>query len=199
MAAGIGLLCVLGLSCREKREDPLVTMANKYSGGAYVDFSSYYQKATGVKLGLKGIVISVDQGGVDALMSAITSDYLTALPFRIEKNYGEGGRKDKVAVVTAIDQFELVKEMQTQGKEDKVGNAAIVKGLKALNSKVKIKINGVGIDYVEFAFREDPKDWAEIAADCAALAPNIVTYGTGNVGKLASELEEFKRAVLWWN
>jgi len=70
--------------------------------------------------------------------------------------------------------------------------------LKKINSLVKIKITGAGIDFVEFGFAAIPDDWAEIAAECADIAPNIVQYGTGTLDVLEEELRQYNKAVLWW-
>lgn len=186
------------VSCRAPKQDPFTTMAKKYAAGVILSIDDYYSKANGIKPGLKGIVVEIEQEKAEALMGMITTDFVFSLPFRIEKNYGKDGKKDKVAIIETMDQFELVKALQTHGKDTNVDTETIVKGLKKINSLAKIKITGAGSDFVEFGFMAIPNDWADIAAACADIAPDIVTYGTGTLEVLAEELRSYNKAVLWW-
>jgi hypothetical protein len=189
----------LSSACRPPRKDPFVSMAEKYSKGSYLSLSDYYSGATGVKLRLKGIVINVKADLTAAAMDLITSDFSGAMPFVIEKNYGAGGKTDKVAIVATMDQFALVSALRTRGRADEVSTASVVKALRGINAKAKIRITGAGSDFVEFSFLNEPADWGEIARDCAAIAPNIVAFGAGDLKALESELKTLRRAILWWN
>lgn len=191
-------LSLLAVSCRGSSKDPLVTVAEKYNAGKFVSLGDYYQETAGVKLSIKGVVIEVDQADVSVILDAIRSDYVNVMPFRIEKNYGHGGKKDRVAIVKTIDQFQLITALHTQGKEDKVSTASVVAGLKAINALAKIKIIGAGADFVEFTFADTPSDLGKVAAACAQVAPNIVTYGTGSIEKLEGEIARYNGAILWW-
>ncbi len=197
LAVALSLAAIL-FSCRAPKQDPFAVMAKKYSGGVYLSLDDYYLEANGIKPGIKGIVIEIGQENAAIVMDMITTDFVFSMPFRIEKNYGNNDRKDKVAVIEMIDQLDLVKALETRGKEDGVDTASIVKALKKINSLVKIKITGAGIDFVEFGFAAIPDDWAEIAAECADIAPNIVQYGTGTLDVLEEELRQYNKAVLWW-
>lgn len=198
IAASVFVMILLAVSCRGPSKDPLVTVAEKYNAGKFVSLGDYYLESTGVKLSVKGAVIEVDQADAQIIMDAIRTDYVNVMPFRIEKNYGNGGKKDRVAIIKTMDQFQLVTALHTQGKEDKVPTASIVKALQAINATAKIKITGAGADFVEFTFAETPEDWAKIAKQCAGIAPNIVTFGTGTIEKLESEIARINGAVLWW-
>ena len=191
-------LLVTAASCRRATKDPLVSIAEKYNSGAFVSLADFYRETAGVKLSLKGVVIEVEQSAATALMDSIRAEYLNVMPFRIEKNYGSEGRKDRVAVIRSMDQFELVKALETSGKEDKVSTDSIVKALKTIDAAARIRINGAGADFVEFTFVVPPGDWGAVAKECAAIAPNIVIYGTGTVKKLESEMRQYNGAVLWW-
>jgi hypothetical protein len=186
------------VSCRHAAKDPLVGIAEKYNAGNFVRLDDFYRETAGVKLPLKGVVVEVEQSGAMALLDAIRAEYVNVMPFRIEKNYGSEGKKDRVAVIKSMDQFELVDALKTSGKEDKVSNESIVKALKSIDAAAKIRINGAGADFVEFTFVDPPADWGAVANECAAIAPNIVIYGTGTVKKLESEMRQYNGAVLWW-
>lgn len=186
------------LSCRHAAKDPLVGIAEKYNAGIFVGLADFYRESAGVKLSLKGVVIEAEQSQTTALLDAIRAEYVNVLTFRIEKNYGSEGKKDRVAVIRSMDQFELVAALKTAGKEDKVTTASIVKALKSIDSSAKIRINGAGADFVEFTFIDPPADWGAVAGECAAIAPNIVKYGTGTLEKLESEMRQYNGAVLWW-
>lgn len=186
------------LSCRPPKQDPFVTMAKKYAAGVYLSLDDYYFEANGVKPGIKGIVLEIEQEKAETLMRMITTDFVFSLPFRIEKNYGKGGRKDKIAIVETLDQFELVGALRTHGKETGIDTDDIIRSLKKINSLAKIKLTGAGTDFVEFAFLAVPDDWDEVAAECASIAPDIVTYGTGTMEVLTEELRQYNKAVLWW-
>ncbi len=191
-------LLVTVVSCRRATKDPLVSIAEKYNAGNFVSLADFYRETAGVKLSLKGVVVEVEQAAGPALLDAIRAEYVNVMPFRIEKNYGSEGKKDRVAVIKSMDQFELVEALKTSGKEDKVSTESIVKALKAIDASARIRINGAGADFVEFTFTVPPADWTAIAKECAAIAPNIVIYGTGTVKKLESEMRQYNGAVLWW-
>jgi len=189
---------VLFGSCRPPKPDPFTVMAKKYAAGVQLSLDDYYFDAYGIKPGIKGLVVEIEGEKAETLMGMITTDFVFSLPFRIEKNYGSGGRKDKVAIIQTMDQFDLVKALQTHGKEADIDTETIVRALKKINSLAKIKITGAGIDFVECRFLAAPDDWTEVAAACAVIAPDIVTYGTGTLDVLAEELRQYNRAVLWW-
>lgn len=185
--------------CRAPREDPFVSLDKKFGAGSSVPLDQYYLDSTGVKIKLKGIVLEADPAQVETLLNVIYSGYVTVLPFRIEKNYGHGGKKDKVAIIARIDQFSLLNELQTGSKSEAVTTAAIVKALKDINAKTRIRITGAGIDFVEFTFVDEVRDWPAMTQACMAIAPNIVTFGTGSAKELQKELKQYNGAILWWN
>jgi hypothetical protein len=173
-------------------------MKKKYGNESTESLSSWYERTAGVKLAVKGIVLEVDQNGVKNLRDRIHADYSDVMPFRIAKNYGEGGKKDMLAVIASMDQFELVRLLQTRGVDDKVTNGEIVKALKEINSLARINIVGAGADFVEFSFLSTPSDWNAVARKCAEISPNMITFGTGSLAALEREIMQFNGAILWW-
>lgn len=190
--------CLALGSCQKRFGDPFQDMGNKLAGGKYLMLDDYYEKANGIRPGVKGIVYEAEFGRTAEAMDLVRATFRMSLPFVIEKNYGEGTKRDKIAVVQAMDQFALVAALKSGGKKDKVSNAEVVKALKAIDSIGKITITGAGRDFVQFRFDAEPKSWPLAAAACAAIAPNIVEYGTGDAKKLEAEMRSIKGAVLWW-
>lgn len=192
------IMSLAAVSCRPARINPLETLGKKYGAGNYLSLDEYYRGATGVKIGLKGIVIEVDPADVTVIMESIRAEYVNVQPFRIEKNYGHADKKDKIAVIGAISPFELVTALQTRGKDDKVATSSIVKALKAIDAQANIKLTGAGIDFVEFSFTAVPPDWTAVTKLCADIAPNIITYGAGTFEVLEKEIRQYRGAILWW-
>jgi hypothetical protein len=185
--------------CQKRFGDPFKDMGDKLAAGQYQSLGDYYKKVNGFDPGIKGIVYDVDYRTTDAAMRRVQLEFRQAFPFVIEKNYGEGSSKDRIAVVQAMDQFALVAALKTGGKQDKVSNAELLKALKTINALGKIKITGAGRDFVQFTFESEPKNWSLAAAACAAVAPNIVKLGTGDMKTLEDEMRRINGAVLWWN
>jgi hypothetical protein len=193
------LTAILSLaSCIPPREDPFMTVAKKYGSAGYTTLKQYYLDSTGIKIALKGIVLDVDEKKIASLVDSIEKNYFSVMPFRIEKNYGQGGKPDKLAVISVMNQFDLISVLQTRGKDDKVSTASIVQALKAINNNAKIQITGAGIDFVEFKIMDEPQNWTQLARDCAAIAPKIVSMGTGNIKELENELRKYKKGILFW-
>ncbi len=198
LLCGLALLALFASSCDRQNEDPLAAMAARYGGERQMSLADYYAGAEGIKLKIKGIVFDIDEARVPAVLDAIGSSYLAALPFRIEKNYKQGGRKDRIAVVSSINQFALIKALGCGGRQDKVSNAQVIKALKAIHAKQPIRIIGAGRDFVEFRLLEKPSSWIDIAQICAGVAPNIINHGAGDLQSLTREIAALGGATLWW-
>jgi hypothetical protein len=198
--APVLLAAALAASCRAPREDPFVSISRDFAGGKAQSLQEYAAKTLGdPNFGIKGLVFEVDQGAVNAVLAQISGTYFGSLPFRIEKNYGKAGLKDKVAVVVSTDKYKLVSALKTRGDLDGVSTARIVKGLKKIDSLATFQLMGAGFDYVEISFLAEPKNWTALAKAVQDTAPNTVSLGTGSLSKLEEELRAYRRATLWWN
>jgi hypothetical protein len=198
--SAIFLATALGASCRAPRDDPFAAISRDFAGGEAQPLQEYAAKTLGIPdFKIKGLVFEIDQRAVDAVIAQINGSYYGSLPFRIEKNYGKSGLKDKVAVAVSIDKYKLVSALKTRGELDGVTTAQIVAGLKKIDSLAAFRLVGAGYDYVEIVFLAAPKNWAALAGAIRQAAPNTVSLGAGSLSRLEAELRSYRRATLWWN
>jgi hypothetical protein len=119
------------------------------------------------------------------------------LIFTSEDNFSM--KNDKVAVLRAKDQFEILLTMQTDGVNYDLDNAMIIEKLKAWNGKAPFEIVGAGMDWLEARFVEQPEDMLAFSEEVYEFCPDVVDQGTETVQALAAEMKKTNTLYLWWD
>jgi hypothetical protein len=145
-----------------------------------------------------GLMIDVDQDdamrSLGALRAALGGEFTV---FIAERQYGFG--PDRLAVIRSSDQFEPLRIMQTNGLNYDVSPDAVIERLQQWDTEFGLEIHGVGFDWVEASFREQPADMAAFAAQVYQWCPDVVDQGTETVARLAQEMARSNTLYLWWD
>jgi hypothetical protein len=163
---------------------------------------SYDEKAktfTEEKTDKDGIVFEVGKGKSGPIVEKFRKRLKGKgyLIFASEDNFSM--KNDKVAVLRATDQFEILMTMQTDGANYDLDNAMIIEKLKAWNENAPFEIVGAGLDWLEARFVERPRDMLAFAQEVYAFCPDVVDQGTQTVEALASEMKKTNTLYLWWD
>jgi Domain of unknown function (DUF4253) len=108
-------------------------------------------------------------------------------------------KRDRVGIIKGIDQFDILRIMQTNGEEEEVTNDEIIDRLRAWGRLYPFEIIGAENDWVELEFSILPKDLKAFAEEVYAFSPDTVDEGTGTIKDLILELRKTRRLVLLWN
>lgn len=107
-------------------------------------------------------------------------------------------KTDKFAVIKGADPFDILKIMHTNGDVDDVTHEQIVDTLRSWRKRCSFEIVGAENDWVEIEFRVMPRDLKAFVEEVYEFSPDAVGEGTANLARLAREISETKRLMLWW-
>lgn len=119
--------------------------------------------------------------------------------FVADQNFGIDNDPDKVAIVHAQDQFEVLRRRQTDGINYDIDNDSVISIIRTFDAKYELTLTGAGLDWCQFTIGKEPSDWDAMAEEVYEVCPDVVDQGTGTVEDLASELKENKTLYLWWD
>jgi hypothetical protein len=108
-------------------------------------------------------------------------------------------KRDRIGIIKGIDQFMILRIMQTSGEEEEVTTDEIIERLREWSRLSPFEIIGAENDWVELEFSVLPKDLKAFAEEVYDLSPDTVDEGTGSIKDLILELRKTKRLVLLWN
>lgn len=119
--------------------------------------------------------------------------------FTVEQNFGIGGNKDVMAILKTTDQYEVIKQIKTDGINYDIDTDSLINIVKGFDSKYSLSLTGTSGDWCEFKINKEPADWLAFAKEAYAVCPDIVDQGTGTVEALADELKRTKKLYFWWD
>lgn len=119
--------------------------------------------------------------------------------FVAQRNYGTGGRPDRIAVIKTADQYASLWAKETNGANYNIDTASVVRKLKDWDRSYGIEIIGADYDWVEVLFLALPPDVDAFAAEIYKFCPDSVEQGAGTVGALADQIRKEQGLVLWWD
>jgi hypothetical protein len=146
-----------------------------------------------------GLVFPVRQEDFKAVVDAVRDLKNGRLAFRVEMNFGIGGKLDKVAVLEETDQFKLLEIMHVQGNDFTIANKDVIAHFRGWEKQFRFHITGVGFDFIEAEFIDAPKDFSALAQEIYAVCPDVVDQGTDTVGALAAEMRRTNSMFFWWD
>ena len=111
----------------------------------------------------------------------------------------EGVKRDRISIIKGIDQFSILRVMQTNGEDDDVTHEEVLQRLREWNRITPFQIIGAENDWVELEFSVLPKDLKAFAEEVYDFSPDTVDEGTGTLKDLIAELKRTKRMILLWN
>jgi hypothetical protein len=118
--------------------------------------------------------------------------------FRLERSFGIAGEKDPVVLLRTADRSAVVRRVGTHGEKSGATTDAIVAWLDALAKDEPFELTEVGVDYLAGRFLRAPKDPAEIARRCVAIAPDLVAARASTLGLLVEEIRSAHTLYLIW-
>jgi hypothetical protein len=108
-------------------------------------------------------------------------------------------KRDRIGIIKGIDQFTILRIMQTNGDEDDVSHDEVMEQLREWSRLYPFEIIGAENDWIELEFSVLPKDLKAFAEEVYAFSPDTVDEGTGTIRDLIVELRKTRRLVLLWN
>lgn len=114
-----------------------------------------------------------------------------------DANYGYA--PDKITVLKTNNQFDALRFEGTSGVNYDIYVEDIIKELNDWDKKYKLKIIGVGFDFVEADIKQMPENLEAYAQELYEFCPDIVEQGTGSVAELKNELKGSEKLFLWWD
>ncbi len=153
-------------------------------------------KAEPVELGGKpvppeeGRAFPVDAATAERLLRGSHATYREAglYLFRLERSFGIAGEKDPVVLLRTADRDAVVRRVGTSGPKIGATTEAIVAWLDALAKDDPFDLTEIGVDYLSGHFVRPPKDPAEIARRCVAIAPEVVGARASTIDLLIEEI-----------
>ncbi len=169
------------------------------------------ERATGVKaeqaeLGGKAVPLEegrafpVDGATAERLLTGSHDAFRTAglYLFRLERSFGIAGEKDPIVLLRTTDRNAVVRRVGTSGAKAGVTTDAIVAWLDTLAKDEPFELTEIGVDYLAGRFLRAPKDPAEIARRCTAIAPDLVAARASTLGLLVEEIRSSHTLYLIW-
>ncbi|MES2132994.1 MAG: DUF4253 domain-containing protein [Bacteroidota bacterium] len=150
---------------------------------------------------LNGLVFKEAPARTETLMNELQANFKAKgyFLFKVEQNFGIGGNKDVMAILKTTDQYEVIKQIKTDGINYNIDTDSLIKIVKQFDSKYSLSLTGTSGDWCEFKINKEPADWMVFAKEAYAVCPDIVDQGTGTVEALADELKKSKKLYFWWD
>jgi len=111
----------------------------------------------------------------------------------------DGLKRDTIGVIKGADQYDILRIMQTSGKEYGILTEDVLVRLKDWEKIFSFDIIGADIDWVEIEFKTLPNDLRSFAEEVYDFCPDAVDQGPGNVNDLVKEMRSTRRLFLWWD
>lgn len=119
--------------------------------------------------------------------------------FFLERNFGIGGKSDILGVLKTVDKYQILKQVQTNGINWEIDNDSLINIIKVFDKKYSLDLLGASGDWCEFKINKNPSNWLTLAKEAYKVCPDIVDQGSGDVEKLAKEMEQSARLYFWWD
>ena len=218
VAVGVGLALTVGTSCvRKLGTAPTVQMDEapaeldwEAAGddlGFTRDVLQRIETVTGEKLQpltnwegeMAGVQAPVPEGQIETIRESLGAELepLGFLVFQSEMGFDMG--PDKVGAVRGTEQYDILREVQTDGANYDILTDDIIEKLKEWEKQCEFEIVGAGGDWLEARFVKMPRDLDTFVAEVYEFCPDVVDQGTGTVGALAVEMAMENRLYLWWD
>jgi hypothetical protein len=154
--------------------------------------------ADGYQIMVDGISASVPQDKVEQFLSSIKPALYKKgyMVFIVEMN--DGIKTDKIGVLKGIDQYDILRVMQTNGEGDDVSNEDVIAKLKEWEKGSSFEIIGAENDWIEIEFKKLPNNLKSFVEDLEDFCPAAVEGGAGAEEELMKEMQKTKRLYLWW-
>jgi hypothetical protein len=111
----------------------------------------------------------------------------------------DGLKRDTIGVIKGADQYDILRIMQTSGKEYGVLTEDVLMRLREWEKIFSFAIVGADNDWVEIEFKTLPKDLKSFAEEVYDYCPDAVDQGAGNINGLMKEMRSTRRLFLWWD
>lgn len=119
--------------------------------------------------------------------------------FLLENNFGLNKKLDNIAVLKTTDQYQVLKQIQTNGINYDIETDSLIKIIKQFDKKYSLELVGASGDWCEFIIHKPPTDWLALANEVYKICPDVVDQGAGDVEALAEELKRTKSLYFWWD
>lgn len=150
---------------------------------------------------LNGLYFEASQEMAKRYISELSADFQENgyTIYLCEENFGIENTKDKVAIVSTADKYEILRETGTDGINYDIDNDSLIKIIKDFDAKYELTLIGCNYDWCEFSIGKPPSDYLQLAGECYAICPDIVDQGTGSVESLADEIKRTGTLYFWWD
>jgi hypothetical protein len=178
--------------------DRKVIITIKEESGANIQRLIGYDE-NGYQIIADGVCVGVPDDKTDIVLQRLRRKLtpLKYMPFVVEMNHGI--KTDRIGVLKGTDQYEIVRIMQTNGKEYDISNEDVIDQLNEWEKTFSFDIIGADNDWVEIDFQTLPKDLKAFAQEVYDFCPDAVDQGPGTPEELAKEIQQTKRLFLWWD
>ncbi|RZL32624.1 MAG: DUF4253 domain-containing protein [Pedobacter sp.] len=119
--------------------------------------------------------------------------------FLLENNFGLNNKQDNIAVLKTTDQYQVLKQIQTDGINYDIETDSLIKIIKHFDKKYNLELVGASGDWCEFIIHKEPTDWLVLANEVYKVCPDVVDQGAGDVNALAQEMKKTKSLYFWWD
>jgi hypothetical protein len=106
-------------------------------------------------------------------------------------------KASRVAIIPAVDKYEAIKAMGTNGANHNLLPADIIRCLRRLEAKQPFVLTGIGFDFLSGKFTSRIANARTLARKMLAFCPDLDSVE--NVGELAAELAKHRPFFFWWD
>ena len=104
-----------------------------------------------------------------------------------------------LTLLPTTNRAEVLAAFQTNGANCNIYTGDIIRWLDELEKTRRFLMTGAGFDWCEGIFTKPIVDSKKLAKKMYEFCPDIVDQGTGEVSRLAHELEKTQRFFFWWD
>lgn len=154
--------------------------------------------AEGYQIMANGICVSVPHDRTEQILARLRQKLrpLRYMAFVVELNANI--KMDKIGVLKGVDQYEILRVMQTNGSGYDLETEDIIEKLREWEKRTPFDIIGADFDWVEVEFKKLPKKLMAFAEDVEEFAPDSVDDGALGLDELAEEMQKTRRLFLLW-
>ncbi len=180
-----------------KFDRQVLIMMKEESGGSIHRLIGYDDNA--FQIIVDGIFVPVPEDRTERVLASLRKKLnpLHYMAFVVEMNTSI--KTDKIGVLKSTDQYDIVRVMHTEGREQGISNEDVIERLKDWEKGSPFEIIGADHDWVEIEFKTLPKDLKAFVEEVYDFCPDSVDQGPGTTAALAKEILRTKRLFLWWD
>ena len=148
-----------------------------------------------------GLVFNAPHTTTDRIVADLSVSFLAKgyTIFILDERFGIQNHPNTLAILKTTDQYEVLKQVGTNGINYDISNDSLLHIIKTFDQKYGLQLTGASGDWCQFKINKPPINWLVFAKEAYKVCPDIVEQGAGDVDKLAEEMQRTGLLYFWWD